>query len=364
MRWGAGDAMVWDGDAPRRAPSLGSRFRENDDGGVRGRRVLMVAGGPSTGSGRTEAGGARAVGSGGVGDATRVGDGGAPPMPLWVPAFAGTTVGVCGPARAAGVGRGSRSGGTGDSRIAPTTGSGRVGDAMGVGGGCPARRTSGYRLSPVRRWGCGGRRVLLVSGGPPSSAHRTGFDRLRANGVGRRACGGDWGMRWWGTETHRAAPRPWVPAFARTTIGVWGLASAVGVGREVPLWRDGRFANRPYGGVACTRAGFLPARERHVREALRQAQGERIRESPLRRGWAREGGGMGGSRGMLTISAARKDGAAPKWGPPRMNSLVDLGPFGGLRACGCALFSSGSGPACRGPPVGRRGRTIAWVSAP
>ena len=33
---------------------------------------------------------------------------------------------------------------------------------------------------------------------------RTGFDRLRANGFGRRAFGGEWGMRW-GTET---APRP------------------------------------------------------------------------------------------------------------------------------------------------------------
>ena len=58
-----GDAMR-DGDAPRPAPALGSRFRGNDGIGGRGRRVLLgVEGeGPSTGSGRTDLGGSRAMG--------------------------------------------------------------------------------------------------------------------------------------------------------------------------------------------------------------------------------------------------------------------------------------------------------------
>ena len=82
---------------------------------------------------------------------------------------------VCGSANAAGVGRGSRSGGTGDSRIAPTT-------------GCDARG----------RGSCGSAARERRAGEAP-------FDRLRANGFGKRACGGEEGMRW-GTETapHRA----------------------------------------------------------------------------------------------------------------------------------------------------------------
>ena len=99
VRWGVGDAMG-DGDAPRGAP-LDSCLRRNDArGGVRegrggapvrrrtetaphrapcpgfplsrerrwgsaGRRGLLVAEGPSTGSGRTDLGGAPSVGSGG-----------------------------------------------------------------------------------------------------------------------------------------------------------------------------------------------------------------------------------------------------------------------------------------------------------
>ena len=53
-------------------------------------------------------------------------------------------------------------------------------------------------------------------GRPPSSALRTGFDRLRASGFGRGACGGVWGMRW---GTGVGVPRPlWVPAFAGMTV--------------------------------------------------------------------------------------------------------------------------------------------------
>ena len=45
-RWGVGDAGVGDGDAPRRAPALGSRESGNDDGGMGGRRALLVSGAP------------------------------------------------------------------------------------------------------------------------------------------------------------------------------------------------------------------------------------------------------------------------------------------------------------------------------
>ena len=72
LRRGVGDT-TGDGDAPRRAPALGSRVRGNDDGGCGVWRGLLVVGGglrvpsgqASTGSGRTDLGGACAVGSGG-----------------------------------------------------------------------------------------------------------------------------------------------------------------------------------------------------------------------------------------------------------------------------------------------------------
>ena len=83
-------------------------------------------------------------------------------------------------------------------------GGGGAGAVEGAGsGGCwwgraAARRTSGYRLSPVRRW-----RVWEV----------------------REA------------EAPRAAPLPWVPAFARTTVGGAGplAGSCVGLPHPAPL---------------------------------------------------------------------------------------------------------------------------------
>ena len=55
----------------------------------------------------------------------------------------------------------------------------------------------------------------LVVGGPFECPQDRPFDRLRANGFWRRACGGEWGMRW-GTETPRASPL-WIPAFSGMT---------------------------------------------------------------------------------------------------------------------------------------------------
>ena len=86
-----------------------------------------------------------------------------------------------------------------------------------------SRRTVRARGAVVRKWrrcavpwgessrGVGVGARGSCQGGGPSSALRTGFDRLRANGFGRGASGGEWGMRW-GTET----PRP-CPGFPRFT---------------------------------------------------------------------------------------------------------------------------------------------------
>ena len=76
----------------------------------------------------------------------------------------------------------------------------------------PLSRAGGSRTAPttgVGRTRAGVMRGLLVVEGPFESL-KTGFDRLRANGFGRGAGGGEWGMRS-GTETPRAAPLPWVP---------------------------------------------------------------------------------------------------------------------------------------------------------
>ena len=284
---------------------------------------------------------------------------------------------VCGPASAAGVGRGSRSCGTGDSRIAPTMGWGSRG-CDGGWWGCPAWRTSGYRLSPVRRW-----RVC----GPARAAGGGGsFDRLRANGVGRRACGGGWGMRWgW----RRPAPRP--SGYRLSPVRRWGVcgsASAAGVGRgsrsggtgdsriapttwcggvgdamgvgdggasPMPLWIPA-FAGMTREGGPSTGSGRTDSRSAPMVGCCARGRGSCLRRND---GW-----GCGRRQGHADYKCGTKDGAALFSGPPRMNCLVGLGPFGGLWAFGCALFSSGSGPACRGHRVGRRGRTIAWVSAP
>ena len=163
----------------------------------------------------------------------------ASPLP-WVPARAGTTMGgVVGCVGARGWCQGggplSRAGG---SRTAPTTGVGRtragvmrellvvegplrvpsgqastgsgrtgLGGARAVGcGGCdggrrrPAPRPCpGFPFSRERRWAGCGPVSAGGGGGPPSSALRTGFDRLRANGNANRPYDGvlaELGSRW------------------------------------------------------------------------------------------------------------------------------------------------------------------------
>ena len=255
--------------APRPSGFLPSPVRRWGWGGW---RVLLVSGGGPALAGRAirESPLRRGVG---VGSAKGVGDGGAPPAPLWIPAFAGMTRAE-GPLR---VPSGQAS-----------TGSGRTdaGSARAVGSGGAMGDGDAPRLAPLDS--C--LRRNDACGRPPSSALRTGFDKLRANGFGKRACGGEWGVRW-GTETPRAAPL-WIPAFAgmtraegpstgsgRTDLGgAPSVGSGGAMGDEdaprrapldtgfrrydgggggageccwcragVPLSRDGRFANRPYG---------------------------------------------------------------------------------------------------------------------
>ena len=172
-------------------------------------------------------------------------------------------------------------------RLAPALGSRESGNDDGGCGGMrwreglvsgwgPALAGGRFSNRPYDRGGAhegGGDAGAAGGGGPPSCALRTGFDRLRANGFGKRACGGEWGMRW-GTETPpRRAPLD--SRFHGNDDGAgWWSARAGGGGVRVPLSRDGRFANRPYDGVLAElgsrwgvvvgrrySSGFLPALE-------------------------------------------------------------------------------------------------------
>ena len=70
------------------------------------------------------------------------------------------------------------------------------------------------------------------------------FDRLRANGFGKCACGREWGMRW-RTETPRAAPL-WIPAFAgMTRVGECGKDDGGSAGREGCWWLRAHLRARP-----------------------------------------------------------------------------------------------------------------------
>ena len=198
------------GDAPRLAP-LDSCLRRNDACGRLPSSALR------TGFDRLRANGfGRRAFDGELG--VRWGMETPLASPLWIPAFAGMTRAE-GPLR---VPSGQAS-----------TGSGRtdLGGARAVGSGGwdggrrrPAPRPSGYRLSPVRRWGWGGWRMLLVSGGGPALAGRAIRESplRREVGVGSAKGVGDGG----------APPMPlWIPAFAGMTQR-GGDAGAIG--RERP----------------------------------------------------------------------------------------------------------------------------------
>ena len=214
--------------------------------------------------------------------------------------------------------------------------------------GRPAPRTSGYRLSPVRRWGwvggavgvgswgrgrprapplpwvpacagttggngLGGARVMgwgdalggdapraapldsclrRNDGGVSGTARAAGgwgpFDRLRANGVWEARVRRGGGMRW-GETPH--APPLWIPAFAGMT--------REGAGMTI-------FAGMTIGGVGDGEGCWWVG-------ALRQAQGERGCGWRLRRG----GGGGWGVGG-------RRPAAAPLWIPAFAGTTVGV----------------------------------------
>ena len=163
---------------PRRAPALGSRFRENDGGRsrVRDARELVVAEGPSTGSGRTESRSAPAMWVGG----------GVPPP--------GAPLDTGFRRYDGGVGVGSSRGGDAPRR-APALGS-RFRENDGGGGGAACRYCVG-----------------IPHPAPLDSCLR----RNDAKGsVGNGRC---W---WW----RAAAPHLWIPAFAGTTMA--GVGSSRG----------------------------------------------------------------------------------------------------------------------------------------
>ena len=119
------------------------------------------------------------------------------PAPLWIPAFAGMTMEVWGSARVAGVG------------------------------------------GPLR----------VPSGQASTGSGRTDSGSARATDA-------------WGRETPRAAPLPWIPAFAGTTMGVWGSARAAGGGGP-PSTGSGRTdaGSAPTtGSRGCVEGGDAPRR--------------------------------------------------------------------------------------------------------
>ena len=135
-------------------------------------------------------------------------------------------------------------------RCAVPWGEGSRGVGVGARGSCqggsPLSRAGGSRTAPTTGVGRTRARVmrgLLVVEGLPSSALRTGFDRLRANGFGRGAYNGEWGMRW----------------------GVWWDELARGVGVRVGA----------------------------------RSRGRAVREPPLRPGWGARGRGC--ARGLLVV---------------------------------------------------------------
>ena len=228
------------GTSPRRAPALGSRESGNDDGGCGGMRWRE-----GFGSGWWPVARSR-------GRAVRE-----PPLrPGWGARGRGCARGLLvveGPLRVPS-GQASTGSGRTDLGGAPTTGSG------GCDGGCggmswregfgsgwgPALAGGRFANRPYDRGGAhegGGVRGGCWWWRGPSSALRTGFDRLRANGFGRGAYNGEWGMRW----------------------GVWWDELARGVGVRVGA----------------------------------RSRGRAVREPPLRPGWGARGRGC--ARGLLVV---------------------------------------------------------------
>ena len=191
-------------------------------------------------------------------------------LPLWVPAFAGTTMGECGQSSADGrrvvvpLSRDgpSRASGLSDSRSAPTVGWGmRRGLVAGV-------------LCPAHLWipAFAGTTIAGVRAGKCCWWRRVGVPLRRDGRFSKRPYGalGEWGMRrGLVVGVPLAAPPLWIPAFAGMT---WGGAGTTG------RWVDRGHAHHSRGPKR--RGGPLgvaaPYESPCWQCALRQAQGERV----------------------------------------------------------------------------------------
>ena len=378
VRWGVGDAMG-DGDAPRRAPALGSRESGNDDGGcgwMRWREGLVSGWEPALAGGRFanrpyDRGGAHEGG----GDAGAAG-GGRPPSSALRTGFDRVRANGFGK-RACGGEWGMRWGDGDALRLAPALGSresgnddggvvGRVG-ARGSGqGGGPLSRAGGSRTAPttgVGRTRAGVMRGLLVVEGPPSCALRTGFERLRANGFRKRACGGEWGMRSGDGDAPRRAPALGSRESGNDDGGCGGMRWREGFGSgwaaRGPLSRAGGSRTAPTTGEfaesrVCARGPFVCPQDRlradgfgkracsgewgmrwgvwwdelargvGVRVGAR-SRGRAVREPPLRPGWGARGRGC--ARGLLVVEGPPSSALRTGFDRLRANGF-------GKRACG------------------------------
>ena len=200
MRWGGGDAMGVGGGGALPGAPLDTGFRRYDDGGVRGRRGLLVA----------EGWGSRCGGTGDSRSAPTVGWGGVPrPAHLWIPAFAGTTM--------AGV---------------------RVSECCWCRAGGPALAGRALREAPLRRGvGVGSAKGVGDGGAPPIPLWIPAFAGMTREGGPLRQAQGERireAPLWWGVAREGG-----VPACAGATGG------GVGGGRGMPTTSAARKTGRP-----------------------------------------------------------------------------------------------------------------------
>ena len=186
--------------------------------------------------------------------------------PLWIPAFAGMTlVGECGKDERWGRPRAAHLPWV-PARTGTTMGVvvGCVGARGWCQGGSPLSRAGGSRTAPttgVGRTRAGVMRGLLVVEGLPSSALRTGFDRLRANGFGRGACGGGVEDARGDGDALRRAPALGSRESENDDGGCGGTRWREGFGpgwvARGPLSRAGGSRTAPTTGVGRARAGVM-----------------------------------------------------------------------------------------------------------
>ena len=213
----------------------------------------------------------------------------APAPRPWIPAFAGKTMGVCGPASAAGVGGGGPAVAGRAFRERPLRLGWWVGSlgrsVVGGGGAGPSPRRPVGAAAPLFT-------LRFPSGRTDATApHRSLIEGLCANGlpcpapVTLRQAQGErfpWSCachssRALGSTASPASPL-WIPAFAGMTMGVWGPSSADGGGGARPAVAGRAFRERPLrcvGGVGVASLGGSELAPPGVHSPFDFPQGER-----------------------------------------------------------------------------------------